>query len=317
MTMTDQPAVSVIMPARDCLRWLPRSTASVLTQSRRDLELIVLDDASRDGSWEWLQTAAAGDPRLRPVRLAGVGASRARNHALPLARAELVAFLDADDSWRPGKLERQLAFHAAHPKVVLSFTDYLHVDPEGGTHGTCYGFWPRIGRRMRGRDDFVRLADGAATILAENPVGTSTVVARRDALRGIGGFDPSLPSASDWDVWLRLAGNGPVGASGTVLADYLMRPGSISGDRAKRLAAMRTILDRHAPSIRSAAPDAVRAARSRLAVAEAEIARERGEYRRAATAHLRALGLVPSLRVARAAASDLAQLLTPRGARLS
>jgi glycosyltransferase involved in cell wall biosynthesis len=312
MTMTDEPAVSVIMPARDCQRWLPRSTVSALAQSHCDLELIVLDDASQDGSWEWLQTAAAKEPRLRPVRLDGIGASAARNHALRLARAPLVAFLDADDTWRPGKLERQLAFHAAHPDIVLSFTDYLHVDPEGGMHGTCYGFWPRIGRLMRGRADFVRLEDGAAVILAENPVGTSTVVAHREALIEIGGFDPSLPSASDWDVWLRLARSGPVGASGAVLADYLMRPGSISGDRSKRLAAMRTIVDRHAPAIRRTAPDAVRAARSRLAVAEAEIARERGQRHEAVAAHMRALGLAPSLRVARAAASDLARLVACR-----
>jgi glycosyltransferase involved in cell wall biosynthesis len=307
--MTGQPAVSVIMPARDCLRWLPQSTDSVFGQSRGDLELIVLDDASTDGTWDWLQLQAGREPRLRPVRLTGIGASAARNHAIRLARAPLVAFLDADDVWRPGKLTRQLACHAADPDFVLSFTDYLHVDPQGGTHGTCFDFWPQIGRLMRGRTEFVRLADGAAAILAENPVGTSTVVARRDVLLAIDGFDASLPSASDWDLWLRLARRGPVAASGAVLADYLMRPGSISGDRSKRLAALRTIVDRHAPAIGPGSPGAVRAARSRLAVAEAEIARERGERRRAAAAHLRALRLAPSLRVARAAASDLARMV--------
>jgi hypothetical protein len=133
-------------------------------------------------------------------------------------------------------------------------------------------------------------------------------MARRDALLAVAGFDTSLPSAADWDLWLRLALRGPVGASGEIMADYLMRPGSISGDRGRRLAALRRIVDRHAPEARRAAPYAERAARARIDVAEAEIARAAGERRAAAAAHLRALCLDPSLRIARAAASDLLRL---------
>ena len=132
----------------------------------------------------------------------------------------------------------------------------------------------------------------------------------RDALESIdSGFDTSLPSAADWDLWLRLAVRGPIGASGSILADYLMRPGSISGDRSRRLAALRRIVDRHSSG--GDVRGAVWAARSRIDVAEAEIARAAGERRAAAVAHLRALWRDPSLRIARAAASDLWRLARP------
>jgi glycosyltransferase involved in cell wall biosynthesis len=294
------PAVTVVIPTRNCLDLLPNAVRSALGQDVQDIEVIVVDDGSTDGTQEWLADAHSDEPRVRAIALGGVGVQAARMVAIEQARAPLIAFLDADDTWRRGKLRRQLAFHAANPDAVLSFTDYMHIDPQGGTHGTCFEFWPRFQARMRNRFDFMRLgADARAAILAENVVGTSTVVASRAALLAVGGFDKGLPSASDWDLWLKLAARGAVGCTGEVLADYLMRPGSMTSNRGRRIAAMRAIIQRHGEDV---TPSARRVARSRLAVAVAEQASATGRRRVAAMAHLKAFALCPSVRNGRAAA---------------
>lgn len=196
------PEVSVVIPTRDCLAYLPAALSSIEAQGLRSFEVLVIDDGSLDGTAEWLGARASAVPWLRVIAAAGEGPSAARNRGIAAAHAPLIAFLDADDVWLPGKLDAQLAFHRGRPEVLLSFTDYLHVDPSGAECGTCFEYWPSFravildGRAVRG---YRPLERAPQRILAENVVGTSTVVARRDALQNASGFDASLRSAADWD----------------------------------------------------------------------------------------------------------------------
>ena len=200
-----KPTISVVMPSFNCLQYLPRALSSIYIQQCDDLEILVADDASTDGSWDWLQEQAAGQPQLRPIRTEGVGPAVARNRCIAEARGEYAAFLDADDSWCPHKLATQLAFHREHPEVVFSFTDYRCISPQGEDLGGSFDYWQKFGR-IAGKHSGYRLLDAAPAVLfAENPVGTSSVMARRDALQDAKGFDSALPSAEDWDLWLRLA----------------------------------------------------------------------------------------------------------------
>jgi glycosyltransferase involved in cell wall biosynthesis len=313
----DEPLVSVVIPTRNCISYLPAALASVLAQGVSRLEIIVVDDASTDGTDVWLDARRRHLPQLIVLRGTGDGPDVARNRAIAIARAPLIAFLDADDIWQPGKLSPQLAFHAADAAAVFSFTDYLHVDVAGRSFGTCFEFWPAF-RRIVGASaspgGYQRLPQPFAAILAENVVGTSAVVARRDALQRVGGFDASVRSTADWDLWLRLSAIGPVGFTRDVATQYLMaRPGSLSRDARLRIACMRDTIARHAASAPQHPPaSAIRRARGTVRMLEADLARAEGRSIAAIVADVGALCLAPSTRLARVLMSDVLRAATPR-----
>jgi glycosyltransferase involved in cell wall biosynthesis len=117
----DAAPVAVVIPCFQARGTLRRALDSVLAQTRPPRELIAVDDASSDGTWEELQQLQAelGKERLRLLRLErNRGPASARNAGWEAARAELIAFLDADDSWHPHKLETQARFMQAHPEVT-------------------------------------------------------------------------------------------------------------------------------------------------------------------------------------------------------
>lgn len=262
------------------------------------METIVVDDGSGDGTRQWLD--AQNMPNLRIIAQNGVGPARARNLAIEAARGELIAFLDADDFWWPGKLRAQIAAHEAHPDAAFSFSDYLHFDPAGALHGTGFEFWSFKAQNS----GYHVLNDAEATLLGANLVGASTVMARRDILMRAGGFTIDLPSAEDWDLWLRLAGMGETLVSGAVTTSYLMRPGGETRKRGARIAALEMILSRYANRSGSIAHASAKA-RGRLCAGRAEWARERGEPWNALGWRARAWGALRERRLLRAAVSDI------------
>jgi glycosyltransferase involved in cell wall biosynthesis len=270
--MDTHPDLSVIIPARNVAGYLPGCIASIAADV--PLEIIVVDDGSTDETPRVLAELAGRDPRLRALRGPARGPSVARNLALAEARAPLVAFLDADDTWRPGKLAAQLALHRAFPTLGFSFTDYRHVTPEGEDRGTCFQYWPGFASRHAGSgDSFLLGPDALAQLYAENVVGTSTVMAQTRLLKRCCGFGEVLTSAEDWDLWLWLAARAPVGCLKLVGTDYLMhRPGNVSHKAAERAAALRHVAGRHRAAAQAQDPAALRLCEARLLAAEAEAA---------------------------------------------
>lgn len=288
-----KPLCSVVIPAFNAMDFLPSAIASVEAQNQAGIEVLVLDDGSSDGTAEWLEIAQTRRPWLKAFKGAGLGPARARNMLIENAKSDLVAFLDADDEWLPGKLSRDIAYHTAHPDVSFTFTDYLHLDPQGRSLGTAFEYW-RPGFRAWPEDRFMPLQNALVTLIGCNLAGTSTVVAKRERLRNANGFAEDLPSAEDWDLWLRLAQDGPVAVSTRVTANYLVRPGSETANRAARIAAMETILERygHAEGSRAAR----REAKARLSTVRAEAASIAGRHRDALTCRLGALLRQPTRR---------------------
>ncbi len=299
----NRPVCSVIIPTHNCLGYLKFALNSVRLQQRDDIEILIVDDGSSDGTWEWLLESAREDRRLRPLRLEGEGPAKARNHALAQANSSLIAFLDADDLWWPEKLTRQLAYHERHPETAFSFTDYLHVDMNGGVHGTCFDFWrPEfVDRKAPG---FTVLPDAEMSLLACNVTGTSTVIASVRALQNANGF-AKCASAEDWLLWLALAQFGPVACSPAVSMSYLMRPGSETGNRSARIEAMKSIVAPYAKKDEFAMRRAVRMARARIFVAEAEMARGDNRFWHAAAFHFSAVVAKPEMRTIRACVADV------------
>jgi glycosyltransferase involved in cell wall biosynthesis len=298
------PSCSIIIPTRNCLNYLPTTLATIDQQQRDDVEIIIADDGSTDGTAEWLAARPCGNMRLTRLDTGGIGPAAARNAAVAVAQADLIAFLDADDQWLPGKLGPQIAFHQQHPNVGLSFTDYVHVTPDGATHGTCFDYWQCGWVRAANAGYFV-VPQAEARLLSANVVGTSTVMASRRVLERVNGFSAASRFAEDWDLWLRMAAAADVGCSTAVAMSYLMRPGSETANRAGRIAAMRAIVQRYEARTEPPMVAAVRAARARIDVAMAEASRERGEHLGAASAHLKAFSASPNWRTGRAIAADL------------
>lgn len=295
--MTARPEVSVIIPTRDALQWLPAAVASIGPDL--SVEILIVDDGSTDGTLAWLGELAISDPRVRFMHGAHTGPSRARNLAIGAVRAPLVAFLDADDRWMPGKLDAQLALHRAHPEIGFSFTDYRHITVKNEDRGGCFVFWPRFAARYGTATEPFVLDKALSTLYAENVVGTSTVVARTDLLHQVGGFNTGLTSAEDWDLWLTLARKAPVGVVPGLWADYLMhRPGNMTGKIDLRVMAMRLIAERHRAVALEEDPTADNGFNARICAARAEIAELGGQRLRSVALRARALAYQPTRRAA-------------------
>jgi glycosyltransferase involved in cell wall biosynthesis len=177
------------MSVHDGARWVGEAVGSVLAQTDGDLELVVIDDGSTDATPDLL--AAVRDGRLRVHRQPRAGLTRALNTALGLARADLVARLDADDVALPSRLARQRAFLAAHPEVGLLGTAAREVDEAGA---------PVREVRPPSGDAGLRRA-----LIRANPFVHSSIMVRRTLLARAGGYDTSLAVAQDYDLWMRLA----------------------------------------------------------------------------------------------------------------
>ena len=185
------PAVAVLLSVHNGAPWVRDAIASVLAQTERDLELIVVDDGSTDESPAIVTEAAAADQRVRVVRQAHAGLTKALNRALALVVAPLVARLDADDVALPERLARQRAFLDAHPDVGLLGTAGREVDPAG--------------RELRVVSPPTDDAAIRRALIRRNPFIHSSVMLRRSIVTAAGGYDESLAVAQDYDLWMRLS----------------------------------------------------------------------------------------------------------------
>lgn len=219
------PLVSVILPVRNRAASLARAIDGVLAQTYRNLELIVVDDGSDDGSAD---VAAAYGEALTLVRRPAEGAYAARNAGLAVARGALVAFADSDDAWLPRKLELQVPL-MRRERVGLVFGDTIHVAEarESARPGGTTGF--RVAPPRRGLV--------ARALAWRNFVPTTTVLVRRSCLDEIGGFPTSSPVSADHLAWYRLALRHELDYVDEAVCLYTFNPDSISFDLGRSLSA--------------------------------------------------------------------------------
>jgi glycosyltransferase involved in cell wall biosynthesis len=178
--------VSVVIPTYNRAKLLAEALASVKAQTRPPLEIIVVDDGSTDGTRALLE--AMGE-KVRPIFQANHGAAAARNRGIEAARGDWIAFLDSDDLWEPRKLEAQARALAADPTCRLAIVDSRAVDLEGRP----------IPRRPRS----LHAGTVTAALFRSTFVHTPAVLVEAALLRALGGFDPTLRVAEDYDLWLR------------------------------------------------------------------------------------------------------------------
>ncbi len=215
MTVTPDPEVSVIIPTHSAWPLLSVTLDGALRQEGVSVEVVVVDDGSTDETPERLAEAAAADPRIRVLRNdPALRVARARNRGIEEARAPWMAFLDHDDLWAPTKLRRQLDA-VERTGAVWAFTGGLSVDE----HLEVVGSQPAPEAAAVDR-----------TLLRFNtiPCGCSNVLARADVVRAVGGYDPELLTAADWDMWLRLSAAGPAASVQEPLIAYVEHAAGMS-----------------------------------------------------------------------------------------
>ena len=180
--------ISVIIPTYDRAHCIGRALASAKEQGISDLEIIIGDDASTDDT---VAVVKALMPEAIVVCLpVNQGASAARNAALKLAKGDLIAFLDSDDEWLPGKLEKQIAFLCEHPEVGLCGSGHILACKDGS----------RVEFPGKNPLDWRRSLHGAQSFH-----GASTPLMRREVLEKAGFQDEKLRVLEDWDWMLRIS----------------------------------------------------------------------------------------------------------------
>ena len=206
-------SVSVIIPAFNHASFLPEAVRSVLAQSLSPLEVIVVDDGSTDDTAEVLRPY---EGRVRVLRQPNRGVAAARNTGAAAASGQMLAFLDADDSWLPSKLERQVARAEAEPGLGLIHCGVVEVDDQGRTRVSCLdGMEGLVSREMLLFRRRVILGGGSAAVVP------------RSVFQRVGGFDERLSTSADWDLYYRIARRYRVGFVSEILVRYRVHAGNM------------------------------------------------------------------------------------------
>lgn len=229
MSATDMPAVSVVMPAYEVGWCIGRAVDSVLAQSFRDFEVIVVNDGSTDGT---RQVLASYGEAIVVIDQDNRGMSAARNAGIRAARGTYVAFLDADDWWLPEKLARQVELMRSRPELGFCSTA-ARVE---NSKGELLNNW---------QCPCLNTVNVLETLFAENSAvagGCSSVMVRKRLLDQVGLFDESLRGFEDPDLWIRLAAADGYTCIDLPLAVILRRDKSVSRNlESMREAALKSI----------------------------------------------------------------------------
>lgn len=198
--ITELPLVSVIIPAYNAQDFIGEAIRSVLEQNYPHIELIVVDDGSTD---QTAQVARAFGEPVRVLEKANGGAAAARNYGISVAQGELIAFLDADDIWLPGKLSTQVSYLMQHSEVGMVTSNFLLWRPE---HDGSFG-QPPTPTIDPAADDIVRQHSGwiYGELLCDCVVCTITVLIRRSIVDSVGFFNEGLRTGEDYEYWLRVS----------------------------------------------------------------------------------------------------------------
>jgi glycosyltransferase involved in cell wall biosynthesis len=186
--------ISVILPAHNAERFIGAALASVLAQTHRQIEVVVVDDGSTDRTAEMVAAVARVDSRVRLLRATNSGVSAARNLAIAEAKGRVVATIDADDLWHPDKLSLQLArLREASPRVGLVYCWSSGIDENGMVIAPDW-------TRSQAAGYILPL------IISYSFIGNGSVpLMRRDCLEAAGGYDPELRFGEDWKLYIAMA----------------------------------------------------------------------------------------------------------------
>lgn len=222
--MSIYPRISVVIPCFNAEAYIGTAIRSVLAQEWPDLEIVVVDDGSKDRSVELIREKF---PTVRLLLQTNQGVAVARNNGVTQATGDWIAFLDADDIWLPGKLHAQMEMLGKTPDARMTYTAWqvwTCSDPAPtpdymaalAVRSADAGFWS-------GASGWIY-----PQLLLDCVVWTSTVLAHRSIFEEVGQFDPQLRMGEDWDLWLRASRVTKILRVPAPYALYRMHPASIT-----------------------------------------------------------------------------------------
>ncbi len=187
---------SVILPCFNGARWIDRAIQSILAQTCKNFELVIIDDGSEDNSKEIIAEYLY-DGRVRYIYQTNRGFSAALNRGIKESNGCLIGFIGQDDLWMPNKLELQKKFLGKHPDVDLVHSNYYSIDPQ-----------ERIMRMVRTKvNDFSSKQEVIKWLFLITNLAFETVLLKRKCFDKVGLFDERMVGYSDHDMWLRIAGS--------------------------------------------------------------------------------------------------------------
>jgi glycosyltransferase involved in cell wall biosynthesis len=206
------PRISVIIPTYQSVQFIQGAIDSVLQQTYRDYEVIVVDGGSTDGTLVVLNSYGN---RIRVIRQNGRGISNALNNGIAASNGEYIAFMGSDDLWVPNKLEVQCKFlQSRSDRVGLVYSNVLFFEDRNGKLRTS-----RMKEFYRGKV--------IKHLLEKNFIPASTVMIRKSCLEKVGYFDESLEVCEDIDMWIRVAASFEIDYQDLALAEIRWHSGSV------------------------------------------------------------------------------------------
>lgn len=212
------PTISVVIPSYNSGAYLAKAIDSALAQRYRPdkLQIVVVDDGSRDDSAAVAADYARRDPRILALTQANAGPASARNRGIAASSGELIAFLDCDDTWETTKLARQAALFQSDPELGLVYCGCRFVD----ARGVMLEGWVRTQRALEG--------EALLEFFCDFFLITSSVMVPRRCLDAVGHFDPSLRVGEDNELFLRLLAQYRIGFVDAPLLNRTVRADSLS-----------------------------------------------------------------------------------------
>jgi glycosyltransferase involved in cell wall biosynthesis len=227
------PEVSVVIPAYNSAKYLPETIESIISQSFKDIEIIIIDDASTDNTSDIIARINSSDIRYFRLEANHGGPSRPRNVGIQKAKGEFIAFCDSDDLFVPGRLSTAIKFLRNNPDIGMVFTDAQKFDEDTGAD---------IGNFLNGYDLFHSLPkekvaescfiiaseDAFSCLFYENYIMPTGVTVRASVFETVGYFDETITNGDDRDMWFRISKDYPIGFIDKVGFKYRKRANSIS-----------------------------------------------------------------------------------------
>jgi len=222
------PLVSIITPTYNREEYLVFAIESVLSQSFKDFEMLIIDDGSTDNTKDLVKRYRY-DQRIHYFYQQNKGQSVARNTGLKQARGEYICFLDSDDLFKPDKLTRQIAFLKSNPEISITHSDEELIDEKGHVF-SMYNMKRHSGILYE-------------KLLIDNFVSIGTVMVRRECFDELGMFDESIKVADDYELWLRFATKYKFHYEAEYLAQYRMMKDQLSTDKTARFNSNKKIIE--------------------------------------------------------------------------
>ena len=225
--------VDIVIPTYNCAAYIGKALESVFSQGDHSFRILVVNDGSTDDTEDVLQPYM---DRIEYFSKPNEGVVATRNYALERLESEFVAFLDADDVWLPGKIDKQIAVLTSDASVGGVYGNARLIDHEGASRNRVY-----VSQEIR--EELV--PDIYPFLFLKNPIPTSTLILRREHLETAGKFDDALPGTEDYDMWLRVARSTRLQYIDEPLALYRVHGSNISNNLLARHRDNLIILYRH------------------------------------------------------------------------